>query len=368
MKNINTSNIDKKQKIKNLQLENIKLLKVDNEYKISMLGISKYNYKERIILNSNSNIKQTEEQLKEMCTKKDIPYLIIGLKTILPKETIANYNKNLKQGNIQSCLEMIYKLNNSLETKKEIIIPNKERFDLKNIKLLKVGEEYMFSIMGRTEKTRNERVVIKKDILENNLRKKCIEENIPIEEINVIEIMNNNLYLQDSYKNTYDKYLTEKYYKLCFRMLCNLVDELNTPKITKPKRNKNNKTQTTAMTKYIDKKEHLKLDNIKVLKVKDEKMISMIGISKNNCDKRIILNLDMTEEQLKEECLQNSTPIEEEAIKKYIPKDIRDIYKDKLEQGNIQTCLEILYLTDRVLKNKHNNQEKIKTLKINITK
>ena len=109
-------------------------------------------------------------------------------------------------------------------------------------------------------------------------------------------------------------------------------------------------------------------DNIKVLKVKDEKMISMIGISKNNCDKRIILNLDMTEEQLKEECLQNSTPIEEEAIKKYIPKDIRDIYKDKLEQGNIQTCLEILYLTDRVLKNKHNNQEKIKTLKINITK
>ena len=76
----------------------------------------------------------------------------------------------------------------------------------------------------------------------------------------------------------------------------------------------------------------------------------------------------LTEEQLKEECLQNSTPIEEEAIKKYIPKDIRDIYKDKLEQGNIQTCLEILYLTDRVLKNKHNNQEKIKTLKINITK
>ena len=96
--------------------------------------------------------------------------------------------------------------------------------------------------------------------------------------------------------------------------------------------------------KEIDKKKHLSLDNIMVLRIgpNDSYMVSMLGLKQSNCDERIILHSGQKEKTVIEKCLQDNLELQRKSILNYMPSDYIGIYNEALNIGRYDVCLKML--------------------------
>lgn len=108
--------------------------------------------------------------------------------------------------------------------------------------------------------------------------------------------------------------------------------------------NNNQQSEYRKPRKEIDKKEHLSLDNIMMLKIgKDGTyMVTMKGLKQTNCDDRVLLRNGMKEITIIEECLKNNIYLERRSIIEYMPSDYIEIYNEALRIGNYECCLTML--------------------------
>ena len=108
--------------------------------------------------------------------------------------------------------------------------------------------------------------------------------------------------------------------------------------------NNNQQSEYRKPKKEIDKKEHLSLDNIMVLRIgpNDSYMVSMLGLKQNNCDERIILHSGQKEKTIIEKCLQDNLELERKSIVNYMPSDYIEIYNEALNTGRYDICLTML--------------------------
>ena len=108
--------------------------------------------------------------------------------------------------------------------------------------------------------------------------------------------------------------------------------------------NNNQQSEHRKPKKEIDKKEHLSLDNIMMLKIgKDGTyMVTMKGLKQINCDDRVLLRNGMKEITVIEQCLSNNTYLERISILEYMPSDYVGIYNEALNTGRYDVCLTML--------------------------
>lgn len=106
----------------------------------------------------------------------------------------------------------------------------------------------------------------------------------------------------------------------------------------------NKQSEYRKPKKEIDKKEHLSLDNIMMLKIgKDGTyMITMKGLKQTNCDDRVLLRNGKKEITVIEQCLSDNTYLERKSILEYMPSDYIEIYNEALRIGNYECCLTML--------------------------
>ncbi len=94
--------------------------------------------------------------------------------------------------------------------------------------------------------------------------------------------------------------------------------------------------------KEVNVKENLSLDNIKMLKVDDCYMITMLGLRQDNCDERVLLRNSQREMTVIEKCLQDNLELERKAITNYMPSDYIEIYNEALNTSRYEVCLTML--------------------------
>ncbi len=130
--------------------------------------------------------------------------------------------------------------------------------------------------------------------------------------------------------------------------------------------NNNQQSEYRKPKKEIDKKEHLSLDNIMMLKIgKDGTyMVTMKGLKQTNCDDRVLLRNGMKEITIIEECLKNNIYLERRSIIEYMPSDYIEIYNEALHIGNYECCLTMLRgIESHINSVSKERNEIIKTLK-----
>ena len=131
-------------------------------------------------------------------------------------------------------------------------------------------------------------------------------------------------------------------------------------------KNSKNKHKKGKKHKKIDKKKQLSLENIMVLKIENDIIITMMGLRQDNCDKRVLLRKRKTEKSIIEKCLEENKSLERKNIKEYLPEEAQEMYNKELEKNNLQNCLEILKITEEILNTMNNeniNNTQIKKVK-----
>ena len=128
----------------------------------------------------------------------------------------------------------------------------------------------------------------------------------------------------------------------------------------------NQQSENRSPKKEIDKKDHLSLDNIMVLRVGSDEtyMVSMLGLEQRNCDERILLSSGQKEMTVIEQCLKDNLELERKPIANYMPSDYIEIYNEALNIGRYDCCLTMLHGIEAHVNNlsKERNELK-KTLK-----
>ena len=130
--------------------------------------------------------------------------------------------------------------------------------------------------------------------------------------------------------------------------------------------NNNQQSEYRKPKKEIDKKEHLSLDNIMMLKISKDGtyMVTMKGLKQTNCDDRVLLRNDMKEITIIEECLKNNIYLERRSIIEYMPSDYIEIYNEALRTSNYECCLTMLRgIESHINSVSKERNEIIKTLK-----
>lgn len=139
---------------------------------------------------------------------------------------------------------------------------------------------------------------------------------------------------------------------------------------TPKKNNKEEKKET--ISKEIDKKECLSLDNINVLTIikdnQEKYRVTMMGLEEDNYEERVLLTKKKTERDVIEKCIQKNWDLERKNIKQYIPEEGQRLYMVALNNEEYECCLEVLKLLEKHLnktskKQKTNKEQKIKKLK-----
>ena len=119
--------------------------------------------------------------------------------------------------------------------------------------------------------------------------------------------------------------------------------------------NKNDKREK----KEIDKKEHLSLDNIMVIEVDGEFMITMMGLRQDNCEERVLLTKRKTQNQIIEKCLNDNLSFSVRNIKEFISDDAVEVYNRAVDAKEFQSCLEVLELLEKKLNSDSINKKKV---------
>ena len=117
--------------------------------------------------------------------------------------------------------------------------------------------------------------------------------------------------------------------------------------------------------KEIDKKKHLSLNNIMVLKIvpNDNYMISMLGLKQNNCDERIMLSSKEREKTVIEKCLQANLELERRSVLNYMTSDSIETYNEALNTGKYNICLTMLRELESNLNQISKENNKVLSLK-----
>ena len=99
--------------------------------------------------------------------------------------------------------------------------------------------------------------------------------------------------------------------------------------------------------KKINKKELLSLDNIMMLQINGNYMVTMPGLEEINNNERILLSSGKKEIIEIEHCLKNNYEIERKSIIEYMPSDYIGIYNEALNMERYDICLKMLYGLER---------------------
>lgn len=95
--------VDKKH---NLYLSNIMVLKINDEYMITMLGLKQDNCDKRILLSSG----ELESKKIEECLNYNIELERICVIRYMTPDCVEIYNKCLENGNYEACINMLQEL------------------------------------------------------------------------------------------------------------------------------------------------------------------------------------------------------------------------------------------------------------------
>ena len=96
--------------------------------------------------------------------------------------------------------------------------------------------------------------------------------------------------------------------------------------------------------KRISKKEQLSLDSIMVLRIgpNDSYLVSMLELSQENYDERILIHSGESEKTVIEMCLEENIELERKSMENYMPSDYIEIYNQALNTGRYDICLTML--------------------------
>ena len=96
--------------------------------------------------------------------------------------------------------------------------------------------------------------------------------------------------------------------------------------------------------KRISKKEQLSLDSIMVLRIgpNDSYLVSMLELSQENYDERILIHSGESEKTVIDMCLEENIELERKSMEKYMPSDYIEIYNQALNTGRYDICLTML--------------------------
>ena len=122
-----------------------------------------------------------------------------------------------------------------------------------------------------------------------------------------------------------------------------------------------NNSEVKYQKREINKKNHLSLDNIMVLRIgpNDKYMISMLGLKQNNCDERIILKSNKREKTIIDNCLKDNLELERKSILNYMESDYIEIYNEALNNGKYDICLTMLRDLDSQLNQMSEEKNKL---------
>ncbi len=133
---------------------------------------------------------------------------------------------------------------------------------------------------------------------------------------------------------------------------------------TKRDARQENKIEKPIDKKTIDPQKSLDLENIAVLKVSnsetDEYMISMLGLSQNNCEERVLLRSSTTEMSVLERCVQKNLNLARKNISVYMPENEMKMYNDALALGQYEYCLDVLESLQNYLNTLYARKRKVR--------
>ena len=108
----------------------------------------------------------------------------------------------------------------------------------------------------------------------------------------------------------------------------------------------------------ISKNEQLSLDNIMMLQINGNYMITILGIDEINYNERVLLSSGKKEIIEIRHCLNNNYELERKSITAYMPSDYIGIYNEALNMEKYDICLKMLYGLEKYLNeiNKERNE------------
>ena len=160
----------------------------------------------------------------------------------------------------------------------------------------------------------------------------------------MIDVLDNNLNIINNIVKNIKDFISFYAYPAMFRRIESYHKNTNNFDFQNNS-NKNNKKEK----KEIDKKEHLSLDNIMVIEVDGEFMITMMGLRQDNCEERVLLTKRKTQNQIIEKCLNDNLSFSVRNIKEFISDDAVDVYNRAVDAKEFQACLEVLELLEKKL-------------------
>ena len=121
--------------------------------------------------------------------------------------------------------------------------------------------------------------------------------------------------------------------------------------------NMNDNSSPIRPWKEIDKEKALSLDNIMILRTKENEIdyynVTMYGLRQDNCDKRILLSSGNDEIALIDTLVESNLEMERMPIKRKMTIEEIDSYNSYLEDGNYHECLRILISLELTLNYKN---------------
>ena len=105
--------------------------------------------------------------------------------------------------------------------------------------------------------------------------------------------------------------------------------------------------------KKISKKEQLSLDNIMMLQINGNYMITILGIDEINCNKRILLSSGKEEIVEISYCLNQNYELERKSVTTYMSPDYIEIYNEALNMEKYDVCLTMLYEQEKYVNEKN---------------
>ncbi len=105
-----------------------------------------------------------------------------------------------------------------------------------------------------------------------------------------------------------------------------------------------NNRNVNSIKRVINRKEHLSLDNIMILRVgtNDSYMVTMLGLNQDDYDDRILLSSGQREIDVIGKCLQDNLELERKSVINYMPSDYIELYNEALCIGRYDCCLTML--------------------------
>ena len=131
------------------------------------------------------------------------------------------------------------------------------------------------------------------------------------------------------------------------------------PSMSKDYYTRKEETKYQVPKREIDKRKHLCLANIMVLRIglNNSYMITMLGLKQSNCDDRVLLCNGKKEKAIIEKCLQDNLELERTSVLNYMTSADIELYNSALQIGNYEYCLEMLRGLELYINTVHNNKE-----------